>query len=144
MDIFLFQEREVENKSLLSLLSNGHSANKEIAKKERLKTIAILGHISSEIANFSLPYVKEIGKFLDGRSLYEIRIQVSDNLIRILCSCDKNKVILYSYLVKPSLYEKRIKDKVDKEYLEKIEKAQSLALLLSQEKGFLINIDINN
>lgn len=142
MKIYLLELREAKMQEFSKLLLEGKLPathyNKEDARKWKVKINSTINHVSEGRSNFRPPVVKPVDQFFDKTSLYEMRIKLSDYLLRIFFACYLNEIIILNFLVKPFKYEKRVKKKVDIEYDEKISEAKNYYIRVIRKQ---INLD---
>lgn len=130
---FIDLSNELEELILYGQIKN---ERKKVIRKEewKLRVNSFIIHISRDKSCLKPPLVKIIDIFFDGNNLYELKIKLSNNLVRIFFVCCEDSIIMFNLLIKPFLYEKQKKREVEKEYNIKIREAKNLYSDLVNEK----------
>jgi hypothetical protein len=142
MKVYLLELEDLEKENMIKLLLEGELLSPSgVIEKEirwKLKINSVISYVSENRSNLKMPHVKYIDQCFDKTVLYEMRIKISDYLLRLFFVCYLDKIIIYNFLVKPYKYEKQIKRRVDKDYEEKILKAKEYHSQLVQGQTNLI------
>ena len=120
MDTFIYQDSIINSCPIGDLISYYSSKPKDLDKIK-----AIINHVFNGYKGLNSKFVELCrgGKCHDGKSIYELKIQLSKILIRIFFVPLENHAIMFDWLEKRHKpdYGKSESNKVDKKYLEKIE-----------------------
>ncbi len=119
--------------------------SRENQKREitiKVKIRATLNHVSSNKSTLRPPTAKDLGKISQKAVLYELRIKLGPDWLRIFSVYEDDAIFLLEILIKPYLYEKIIKKKINRLYQEKIMSSKHKYLDIKKGGANLLEFDL--
>lgn len=118
------------------------SVNKNREAAIKVKIRAALNHVSNNKSALKPPTAKDLGKISQKAALYELRIQLGHDLLRIFAAYEDDVIFLLEVLIKPDRYEKAVKRKINRLYQKKINDSKEKYLEIKQGKANLLEFDL--
>lgn len=113
---------------------------KEAVIKVRIR--ATLNHVSFGKSPLKPPTAKELERISQQAILYELRIKLNSDLLRIFSVYEDDNIFLLEIMIKPDLYEKALTKKINRLYQEKINSSKQKYIEIKEGKANLLEFDL--